>query len=166
MIEHVILEYGVHPMVLTAPSARSPDDQVDNGGERLPTLAITKQNLADISSLLDQQGDTLRVLVLSNVGLSEVPDGLPNGLETLDLSHNQIQSTVGLQRLPNLTTLRLNHNAIRSLLPAIVRGVSTLVASHNNIASFEGLQDLRTLTHLDVRFNQVCIKRHHQRVLL
>ena len=120
------------------------------------SLDLSRRCLRDIESFLPHHRH-LRCLTIHASNLCKIPGALPPSLERLDLSRNVIQSTQGLERCRNLKFVRLDHNALHTLLPGLshARKVIELYASHNQIRSLDGLHSLHKMKVLDVRFNQL-----------
>jgi hypothetical protein len=63
-----------------------------------------------------------------------------------------------LRRLPNVSSLHLQHNRLKELLPlrTFVTALRFLSLAHNELVSFAGLESLEQLMTLDVAHNNVC----------
>ncbi|XP_056425126.1 volume-regulated anion channel subunit LRRC8D-like [Hyla sarda] len=129
-----------------------------------------------LSKLSIQNGDTelgslgqlkrmnrLLELTLCHCKISKITGvlvGLPN-LQSIDLTSNQLQyvDDLGtLQRLRNLSILRLSHNAINRLPASIefLRNLEELYISHNKLENLPvSLCNLVRLRHLDVSYNHI-----------
>lgn len=105
----------------------------------------------NVNNLINYQGfmlnnidkfTKLKILNLSNNKIEFLPDNLPNSLEKLQLSNNNIKSIINIQKLTNLKELLLNNNNIT--LNENFRfhsGLRMLNLSKNNITSMENYFD-------------------------
>jgi Leucine-rich repeat (LRR) protein len=95
---------------------------------------------------------------LTNLG------GLP--LKHLDLSHNALSSTQGLEGLLELQVLDLSHNAIHDITRGFHAGLQLLGhvhLAHNRIAGdLEQFERIPHLTHLDLSANPLAQNPQHR----
>ncbi|XP_021800631.1 systemin receptor SR160-like [Prunus avium] len=101
-------------------------------------------------------------LDISDAGISDtVPSwfwDLPQKLEFMDISHNQMRGTVGNIRLEFAPRLDLSWNQLEGPIPSILSEVSALDLSHNNFsgeASFLCASKDSNLTFLNLSSNHV-----------
>lgn len=101
------------------------------------SLVINKpQSVEDYIKDLHKNGSAVQVLDLSNKQLKEVPNLAKLKVSTLDLSNNQL-SSIDFSRLPDsLNNLNLSHNDMEGTL--IIRSediqkIDTLNLSHNKL---------------------------------
>ncbi|XP_076124804.1 leucine-rich repeats and immunoglobulin-like domains protein 1 [Alosa pseudoharengus] len=103
----------------------------------------------------------------SNLDLTDIPQDLPAGTISINLSHNKLTAvdTDILSSLPNLREVRLDHNeltAIPSFRLASSR-IAVLYLQHNKIGQVDGrkLMELTALETLDLSNNDITELRAH-----
>jgi internalin A len=86
-----------------------------------------------------------------------VADGtIPQSVEHLTLTYNQITDISPLRGLTNLQSLRLNHNQIVDISPlAGMTNMGSLDLGYNQIVDVSVLANMPELTHLWLRNNQI-----------
>ncbi|BFG21972.1 hypothetical protein CerSpe_082460 [Prunus speciosa] len=101
-------------------------------------------------------------LDISDAGISDtVPSSfwdLPQKLEVMDISHNQMRGTIGNIRLEFVSRLNLSWNQLEGPIPSILSKVLVLDLSHNNFsgaASFLCATKDSDLSFLDLSSNHV-----------
>ncbi|KAM7363189.1 leucine-rich repeat-containing protein 2mit [Cochliomyia hominivorax] len=130
---------------------------------QLRTLNLNN-NLIKTSAL--QANIYLRNLYLSSnliENLSAIPFSLLKNLESLDISHNQLQSTENslfIERMHNLKHLNLAYNQLGPIYREAfynLLSLNTLLLSHNNITDidYETFLALPNLQYLDLSFNDL-----------
>jgi internalin A len=87
---------------------------------------------------------------------SNIPPDLPQALEHLDISNNQIQEIKGLDKLQNLSQLDLSSNQIQEIKGLDdLKNLSLLLLSSNQIQEIKGLDKLQNLSVLLLSSNQI-----------
>lgn len=118
---------------------------------------MNKKLTVDAAQKLISKLPFLKALDLSKNQINSVPRGLPATLIAIDLSYNLFADISGLNKMKSITELKLNNNAIESMI-----GIATAVSleyidlSSNKISVIEGLEMLSSLKHLSIADN--CIK--------
>ncbi|GFN84539.1 hypothetical protein PoB_001104500 [Plakobranchus ocellatus] len=103
--------------------------------------------------------DFVTAVDFSHNSFSEIHESiqlLPN-LESLDMSHNVVESIQNLQWLSQLTFVDLSHNNIRHLdsLHTKLGNIKTLRISHNRLERLHGFAKLFSLQTLDISYNSI-----------
>ena len=81
---------------------------------------------------------------------------IPRSLVKLDVSHNSLDSLVGLDTCPSLLELNANFNALTTTLNLTgLPRLKELRLAGNRIKAIEGLESLTQLVRLDLHQNQI-----------
>ena len=119
---------------------------------KLITLNLNN-NLIDDTSMLQEMRHLKHLYLAGNVKVNLGPIRYLNGLETLDLSNNNISSTYGaLRQLNNLNVLKLSSCGLTELrgFEKFI-GLESLDLSGNGIADLNPVTVLNNLRSLDLR---------------
>lgn len=121
---------------------------------RLTELIFTQKG--NITALLDLP-PTLKVLHCSNQRLTEIPSNI-SSVSDLNLSHNHIQSTQGIEQCKLLEKLNLSNNRLSGRIDQLPDTLSELNISHNSISELH-IADLSRLhvLHTDNNSPDLCI---------
>lgn len=98
----------------------------------------------------------LKKLDLSRNKISSISGGMPEELEYLNLSHNQIKKVKNSNRMPKLSSLDISFNFINNLKGLKAPNVKTLIANNNLISEFPlELIKRNNLVTLNLSENQI-----------
>ena len=86
--------------------------------------------------------------------LEEIINEVPRGCNTLVCRNKGLRSLRGIDRLPQITTLRVENNQIESLQGIVGSNVIYLYIDNNQIISLEHIVG-SNVTHLYIRNNQI-----------
>jgi len=129
--------------------------------QNLGFLDISSNNMfGPIPSQIGMLGSLQRLLLQRNKLFGSIPDSIGNLSQHIELSHNQLNSTIpgGIFHLDKLVQLNLCHNSIAGVLPTDVSGLqqaNTIDFSYNFLHGSipESFGQLRMLTHLNLSHN-------------
>ncbi|KAL2091401.1 hypothetical protein ACEWY4_013664 [Coilia grayii] len=103
----------------------------------------------------------------SNLDLTDIPQDLPGGTISINLSHNKLTAvnTDILSSLPNLQEVRLDHNELTTI-PSFGQAssrITVLYLQHNRIGNIDGrkLMELTAVQTLDLSNNDITELRTH-----
>lgn len=105
-----------------------------------------------IQDCIDNKGT---MLDLSDLGLHDIPNNLPDTLEYLSLSNNYIKEITDIRYLKKLKVLDICGNMVTKI--DNIPDIHELSCRHNSINDIKFLESMKLLERLDVTDNEIII---------